>query len=316
MNLSRSCLFVLVLLLLGSAGCSRVTFGYNHADWLLRYWINDYTSFNAEQKAVIRLEVADYMRWHRQSALPEYIALLQNLQALLERDTALTAADVIRFRAEGGKVYRMTMTPLVRPAARVLRTLDREQIEELRATLAERNRGQREELLSDSAQEDLARRAERHVDNVAALVGRLSREQKEAIRALSLRIPFASAEYLAQRETKQAHLIALLDGGADEDAIAALLRQWIERPEVSRSASQELAIAAYESAMNGMTAAIFELLTPHQKDHLRRRIAAWVRDFRQLHAVTAAADAAPEAADCAQPLTVAGDCREALPAIR
>jgi hypothetical protein len=314
MALSRSCLLVLVLLLLGSAGCSRVTFGYNHADWLLRYWINGYTSFNAEQKTVIRLEVAGYMRWHRQTALPEYIALLQQLQALIERDAALTAADVIRFRTQSARVYRMTMTPFVRPAARVLGTLDRSQIEELRARLAERNREQREELLSDSAQEDLARRAERHVDNVAGLVGRLSREQKERITALSLRIPFASDHYLAQREAKQASLIALLDGGAGEDAIAALLQQWIDFPEVSRSAQQQLAITAYESAMNEMTAAIFELLTPRQKERLRGKVAAWVGDFRQLHA--AAPDAAPEAADCAPPLTVAGDCRDALPAIR
>ncbi len=310
MALSRSCLLVLVLLLLASAGCSRVTFGYNHADWLLRYWIDGYTSFNTEQKAVIRLEVADYMRWHRQTALPEYIALLQKLQALIERDAALTAADVIRFRLQSAKVYRMTMTPFVRPAARVLGTLDRSQIEELRARLAERNREQREELLSDSAQEDLARRAERHVDNVAGLVGRLSREQEEKITALSLSIPFASDHYLAQREAKQASLIALLEGGAGEDAIAALLQQWIDFPEVSRSAQQQLAIEAYESAMNEMTAAIFELLTPRQKERLREKVAAWVLDLRKLHA------AAPGTVDCNQPLTAAGDCRDAPPAIR
>jgi len=75
MRLPGSLLIILALLLL--SGCSRVSLGYNHADWILRYWINGYTSFSAAQKEDIHLEVDDYMRWHRQNALPGYIAFLE-----------------------------------------------------------------------------------------------------------------------------------------------------------------------------------------------------------------------------------------------
>src|SRR5512135_1282532 len=117
MKFTRTGFIILVLFLLSCGGCSRVTLGYNHGDWLLRYWINDYTSFNAQQKDEIRHDVADYMRWHRQYALPEYIAFLQNVNAVVERNGALAAADVMHTRAEFGRLYKLTMTPFIRPAA-------------------------------------------------------------------------------------------------------------------------------------------------------------------------------------------------------
>jgi len=275
MTFTRSLFIIFLPVLLSCSGCSKVTFGYNHADWLMRYWINGYTSFDAQQKEEIRREVADYMRWHRRNALPEYIGFLQDLNGLANRDGVLTAADIVRLRAESG-------------------TLDSRQIEELRETLADRNREQKEETLFDSEQEELAMRAERHIDGVEGLVGRLNREQKKTIREMSLRIPFATRYYIEQREAKQAALIALLNEHAGEDRIAALFRQWIETPDVSWSPQQKQAIEAYESAMNEMSARIFELMTPHQKDHIRKRIANYIDAFQELHAATETVDAAHE----------------------
>jgi hypothetical protein len=40
MTLARSLFIIFVPVLLTCSGCSKVTFCYNHADWLMRYWIN------------------------------------------------------------------------------------------------------------------------------------------------------------------------------------------------------------------------------------------------------------------------------------
>jgi hypothetical protein len=235
------------------------------------------------------------MRWHRRHALPEYIAFLHKLEALAGRDGALAEADIMRLRRDSGRLYRMTMTPFVGPAARVLSTLDNRQIEELRQTLAERSRKQREETLFDSEQENLAMRAERHIDGIEGLVGNLSREQEEKISAMSLRVPFATTHYIEQREAKQARLISLLRNHAGEQRIAALLRQWIEHPEASRTPQQQQAIAAYERAMNAVTVQISGLLTPRQKERLRRKIASWLGDLKKLHAAAGPVGVAYEA---------------------
>lgn len=298
MRLKKSLLMILALALFNLGGCSRVTLGYNYADWLLRFWITDYTSFTAAQKDEIHLAVDDYMRWHRRDALPEYTALLQDIHTVINRDVPLTAGDVVRVRAESNRQYQLTVTPMIPPAARLLATLDNRQIAGLADNFAERNRKQRDELLQGDEQELLGLRAERHVELVEKLVGSLSDEQEEKITALSLRIPFATRQYIEQREAKQAILISLLNDRAGEAEIAAVFRQWISAPEISRTPQQQQAIAAYERAMNEMTAQIFALLTPRQKQHLNKKLLSYITDFQQLHAAADTANACSARAPC------------------
>lgn len=260
-----------------------VTLGYNHADWILRYWINDYTSFSTSQKEQIHLEVDNYLRWHRKNALPGYIAFLQDVDATVHQQTGMKTADVMRLRAESGSLYQLTMEPMIRPAAHILSTLDSDQLTELAYTFAERNRKQRKEMLEGSDRDMLDARAERHVDLVENMVGKLGSAQKKVITEMSLHIPFASRAFIEQREAKQAGLIAFLRDKADADRIAALLRQWLTSPESFRTPQQQQAIAAYEDAMNEMTVRIAATLTTRQKQHLSEEIASYIDDFRKLN---------------------------------
>lgn len=287
----RPVFIVLVLVLLCCSGCSRVTFGYNHAGWMLRHWINGYTSFTPQQKEDIRLDVADYMRWHREKALPEYTAFLQDLNTATQKN-ALRDEDVVHVRSELSRLYRLTMTPMIRPAAHVLSTLDNRQIDELRQTLAKRDREEREEALSGSQQENLSTRSDRYVHFTEALVGRLSDEQEKKIREMSLRIPFITTSYFEQRKTKQARLISLLINHVGEDSIAAFFSQWINTPPTPASPQEQQALEAWDSTMNGMIVRIFALLTADQKDHLHKKISSYIDDLQKLHSASETLDAA------------------------
>jgi hypothetical protein len=295
MNRPRPILIVLALVLLLCAGCNRITFGYDHADWLLRHWINDYTSFDTEQKDQIKADVADYMRWHRKVALPEYIAFLQYLEALANRDSALQTADIVHIRSEISRLYKFTMTPFVRPAAHVLSTLDERQIEELRKTLSEQNHEQRDEMLSGNTQEELSRREDGYIHFVESLAGHLSKEQEDKIREMSMRIPFVTGYYIERREAMQVRLILLLRSHAGEDKIAALFEQWIDAPPVPATPQERQAFEAYDKAMNEMIAGISELLTAQQRVQLRKTIADHIDDFQHLHAETGSRNSAHSA---------------------
>ncbi len=283
MNFSKPVFIMLVAVLLSCSGCSKVTFTYNHGDKLLYYWFNDYTSFNSQQQDVIRLEVADYMRWHRQYALPEYIAFLQGLDTLVRQQDALSSTDVMHTTAELRSLYRLTMTPFIRPAAHVLSTLDSTQIAQLRMTLAKKNRDEREEMLSGNAQENLDKRADKYIRFTEELIDHLSSDQKNKIREMSLSIPFITTSYIEHREAMQDDLISLLNDHAGEDKVATLFSQWINTPPVSTSPQT---MEAYDSAMNEMIARIYALLTADQRDHLRKKIAAYISDFQKLHSAT------------------------------
>jgi Family of unknown function (DUF6279) len=282
MNIRKS-FFSLTLILLCCSGCSKLTIGYNYADWLLRFWINGFTSFNAEQKEQIHLEVDNYMHWHRKNALPEYITYLQQVNAAINRKGGLQVDDVMHVLAENNRLYQLTLEPMIRPAAHILSTLDSQQITELADTFAERNGKQRKKMLQGSEHEMLVARAERHVELVKNLVGNLSAEQEEKITQMSLHIPFASRAFIEQREAKQARLIALLRDKAGEDQIAAYLQQWLTAPEATRTPQQQQAIAAYENDMNEMTVGIAKLLTERQKHYLTEEINSYIDDFKKIN---------------------------------
>lgn len=291
MKYTRTVFVILALVLLICGGCSRVTYAYNHGDWLLRYWISDYTSFNARQKDEIRQDVADYMLWHRKYALPEYAAFLQDVYAVVNRDGALDVPDVVHVRAKISRLYKLTVTPAIRPAAHLLSTLDDRQIEELRSTLAKKNLKGRDETLSGSEQDNLGKRAKKHIHFIEDLVGHLSSEQEKQIREMSLRIPFTTMNCIDQREAEQAGLISLLTNHEGEDKIAEYFSQWLSTLQTPTSPQQLQITEAYDSAMNEMVVRIFELLTKNQKEHLLKKITAYLDDIQKLHPTTETADA-------------------------
>lgn len=291
--MKKSLFIILALALLCCGGCSRVTIGYNHADWYLRYKINDYTSFNSLQREEIHREVDNYMRWHRMHALPEYTRFLQDLYDVVQQDRRVQTEDVARIKGKLGNLYRATMAPVIRPAARLLGTLDSRQIEELGKTLAKMNLEQKEESLDGSDQENLDKRAERTIDFLEGLVGNLNGEQEEKIREMSLRLPFATRYYIEHREANQAGLMALLNNHAGEDKIAAFLWLWLNAPETARTPEQQQVIQSYESATDEMTARIYELLTDRQKNRLRKKILSYIEDFKNLSAETRTVSAPP-----------------------
>ncbi len=294
MNLTRFAFIVFALILLGCSGCSMVKVGYNHADWILRYWINDYTSFNEVQRQEIRRDVDEYMRWHRRHALPEYIAFLKEVDATASQEAAVGVEDVMRLGEEMVSLYRLTATPTIRPAAYVLSTLDDAQVEELRETLAKKDRELREELLAGSEREMLARRARNQVKFVENMVGSLSSEQEGRIVDMSLRVPFITRDYLDHREARQAELISLLRNHAGEERIAALFTLWMEKPQAQVSSQEQQTLAAYDSAMNEMVVGIVASLTAEQKRHLHHKLADYIDDLQTLHAAAdAAAPVAP-----------------------
>lgn len=289
----RKHLFIILALTLFCSGCSRVAIGYNNADWYLRYKINNYTSFNAQQRDEIHREVDDYMRWHRKNALPEYTLFLQDLYDAVQQDRRVRIEDITRIKGESYKLYKKTVAPFIPPAARLLKALDKRQIEELSKSLAEMNREQRDESLSGSPLANLEKRAERTIDFVEGLVGNLSGEQEDKIREMSLRLPYATGYYIDHREANQARLIALLNDKAGEDKIAVYLWLWLNAPEATRTPQQQHVIQSYDSAIDEMTARIYELLTDHQKDHLRKKILSYIEDFQRLSAKSSAVSDAP-----------------------
>lgn len=261
-------------------GCSTVSLFYRNADWYLQHKIGGYTSFNTQQNELIRRDISDYMAWHRKHALPEYIIFLQNLNGTAQYQGQLSKETIAQLRGQLMNLYKKTMAPAIRPAAKILSMLDNRQIQELGKNFAEENQKQKNEELEESHDEYLDRRADKTVSFLEWLAGNLSAKQEHKVRDMSRHLPAVGDIYLQHREANQNRLIALLNGQAGEEKIAAFLSSWIFTPEATRLPQQQLAIESFEQASDEMIAQILGLMTVTQREHIHNRISSYIDEMR------------------------------------
>jgi len=275
-------IFLIAILLLPLSACGLIAIGYNYAEAYLRYSINSYTSFNDAQKDAIYKEVNIYMAWHRKNMLAEYVMFLQELQQSAQSAALLTKQDASRFRSEVRVLYVKTLQPTILPAARILSSVDPEQVDELVQSFAKENKKQKDKELSGNQDEQLRKRAERTIDFVENLVGNLKDEQLEKIRELNHHLPFVSGIYMSQRENNQAELIELLKNHKGEDEIAAFLSSWLLTPEATRTEDERSIMLAFENASDEMIVAVYQMLTERQKKTLLKNIQKYIDTCQEL----------------------------------
>ena len=277
--MKKPLLFVLAITLF-ICGCSTVSLFYRNADWYLQHKISSYTTFNARQKELIRQDVTDYMQWHRKNALPEYILFLQNLNGAAQYQGQLKVEEVALLRKQLVNLYQITMAPAIDPAAKMLSMLDSGQIQELEKHLAEENQQQLDEYLKASRDAYLEKRANKTVNFIEWLAGDLNAGQERQIRDMSRHIPVVVDQYIRNRQDNQNKLMALMNGHAGEEKIAAFISSWIFTPEETRTPQQQLAMQALERASDEMIVSIHALLTAKQKNHIHKVISSYIDDMR------------------------------------
>jgi hypothetical protein len=270
-------LFAFALL---AAGCNTVNLAYRNADWYLEHRIGDYATFDERQEATIRLDVRDYVLWHREQALPVYIAFLQNLNGMAQSAAPLDPSEAAQLRGQLLELYRMTMQPMLAPAAGILAGMNAKQVLELEQYLTEEGLERREDMLG-AGDDYLERRGKRTLNFMHWLAGSLSDAQERKIMALSRNLPVTGEIYLQQREARQRRLVEMLKADADEAEIETFLTAWLYEPEAGYSPEQRQAMQEWELAMNRMIADIHALLTARQKEHINDLLSSYIDDMRE-----------------------------------
>ncbi|MEQ1814650.1 MAG: DUF6279 family lipoprotein [Candidatus Nitrotoga sp.] len=256
---------------------------YNNLDVYLSYKIGGYASFTTSQQTLIRQEVADYMAWHRQHALPEYIAFLNDVELLTRQTQPPSSTDIARFRARVNTLYITSVLPTIKPAANILSTLNESQITQLEEKLAEDNTRLEQELLDDEIEKTLEKRAQRTIDFFEKFVGNLNAGQEEKIRAASLHLPFITEIFLNQRKDSQVKLLGMLHNKATAETIAEFLNSLILTPELARMTNEQILIEQFKKDSDELVVKSYLLLRADQKQTLQKNIASYIEDFQKLH---------------------------------
>jgi hypothetical protein len=152
---------------------------YNQLDDKILSEINKLGDFNAQQSAALGQAVGTFHVWHRQSELPRYAALLQEIASSITDPMRTTETDVERWiqTAEDFSRSARECYP-VNFMTGTLQTLTDEQIDTIEMRFTNERRKDRERHASRTEQERLAFRLE----NLEKWAGRMDLQMTQAQR--------------------------------------------------------------------------------------------------------------------------------------
>jgi hypothetical protein len=269
---------------LALAACSTIKLGYNNAETLLLYSLNDYLDLSPEQQQLARERVNAVHDWHRATQLPDYAAFVRHAQGKL--DGEVSADDVLQFN-EGLNARLAALGDRVGPDfARLALTLTPAQLERLEKKMGGDTRKARREFGRGDARDALEQRVKKYAERADFWLGRLTPEQLEIVRESLAARPTATSYWIEERERRQRELVMLLRRIQTERPSEAVATGWIQRyfaelaspPQPERRARA----AAYRQHRADLIAQLINRATPQQRTLLNRRLRGFAEDFTAL----------------------------------
>lgn len=175
---TRKLLAVMLLTLL-AAGCT-MSFTYNHLDWLIPWYVDDYVDLSRQQRQLLQGQLGPVLQWHREEELERYLELLHRIEADLAGE--VTAEQVRSWADEIIAAVERVEENMVSVALQFGATLIDEQLAEFMESVWEEHREYEEEFLGRTDEEYIEENAENLEEFLERFTGRLNDEQEAILR--------------------------------------------------------------------------------------------------------------------------------------
>jgi predicted HicB family RNase H-like nuclease len=267
------------LVALALAGCNKLKLGYEYADWLLVYSVEDNFDLDKPQRAVLKEEVNAYFQWHRKQMLPAYSEFL-NFVADSVRN-GLRPSEIDSGFQRYKRLYRSTLQPIPEKSLGLLMSLTPEQVDSWLERQRKKNAKLRKDF-SGSLEDRLDHRYQKIVDEMEDWTGRLNKEQKNRIKALNRTLPWNGFLWLDTRERFQTHLADQLKKKAPKEEVRASLNQYLLENDSLKSEEYRARNKEFELRLRTLIHSVHGVLTTEQKRHFIRQVEKTARDFETL----------------------------------
>lgn len=284
----------LVLAALGAvltlAACSTIRVGYNYADNLLHYQVDDYLDLTSEQSQLVRSRSASLLDWHRSTQLREYAKVIDNARASLAG--SVTADDVLQFNTAVNAGLAVIGERAAPDLAQLALTLTPAQLDRLNRKLGSDTSKARRELVQFAGKETVDDRVKKYAERVDDWFGTVSREQLALIRSTLAGRPNNALWWIGERELRQQELVALLRRIATEQPRESVatgwLREYFQRLSLPPEAERRAKIEEFRRANAALIAALINNASSEQRAHLSARLGGYAEDFVALAAARSA----------------------------
>ena len=186
---------------MGLSACSTLKVAYNSSDDLLYWWLDGYADLQDDQKNFTRDALTELQRWHRQQQLPEYIALLQRMQAMAPND--ITPAQVCAVTEDMKSSFIRVLRRIEPASAQLASQLKPDQLRSVRKRFDKTNQTWKEDWLDPDVQGRLRYRTQQASNRLEDFYGRLDKPQRDALHQWLSTSIFDPALSYAERERRQ-----------------------------------------------------------------------------------------------------------------
>lgn len=276
---------LLLLLAAGLDGCSLAKFGYNHAERLLYWKIDDYVDLERQQKTQLHQELAPLLAWHRTSQLPRYADWLDRIALAVEAGE-VSAGQVESWLESGDEFGAAVYEKTVPVFERLLPSLSDAQVRQIGEELERKLDQARKDQSRDDGDDPLVHRQRTLKDNFKDWFGPLRDEQEQRLESWARHTPRVDPQWWFDWRHKWSRdFVALLASRQAPDFRAR--REAFEAAH-DTDADPRLGPALVENrrAYSALVSEMLGTLDTTQTRHLLRKLRGYAEDCRDLAAQT------------------------------
>jgi hypothetical protein len=262
------------------AGCA-ITFGYRHADWLIRWQVDHYLDLNAGQRRDVTARLEVLLRRHRTEALPRYERFLQDLQERVAR--GLTNEDLDWLYASYDHFRADLFERLAPDGGVVLTSVTDKQVGHFEDILQKEER-KAARVLQKPAVARLEDRAQKILSWAEDWLGPLSHEQSGRIRQWSLALPDTQPVWWEYRRQRQQELVTMMRRRPPTVEATQVLRAMFVTPDQSAPPVYLDTVKELRVRLTTMLLGIDRTLTPTQRRKAIATLQKLIDDVHGLHA--------------------------------
>ena len=203
--IKKSLLFSLIFLV----GCSTTTFVYNRIDFLLPWYLESYVDLNREQKQDLKELLIPFFKWHREEELPNYLAIIEDLELAL--DASVEFESIAEITNDVEESWFRLEDRMLLWAIPMTRDLSEQQINGFIKSMQTKTEQSENEYLSRNLQTYQNDNYKRLRKNLRRFMGSLNKDQLDLISAASKKMIRVDGQWIDNRKALIEKLKVILE---------------------------------------------------------------------------------------------------------
>lgn len=275
-------LIIIILLAIAIVSCSLVKTAYNNAPEAIHWWLDGYFDFTESQNKKIKPALYAMHSWHRQTQLPLYIQMLENIHNHLgeEEIDSRTVCETMKSMKDLMQNMQLEAVAII---IEIAPSLSDKQLSHFQHKLQKRTEKWKSEWLQQTIEEQIEARLEKTIDYAEKVYGDLSKTQKNMLKqkllASNLKAEMSYAEILRRNKDVLQILTFLKQGNLDQEQKQTLLKQGFERLRNSPDPVYENYANQVKHSTCEMIADLHSTTNPRQKQHAKAWLESYINAF-------------------------------------